>query len=41
MLVQTFDEGYVFEMACIDLTKAGYVPVLEGQLAVSKREDGE
>ena len=41
MLVQTLDEGYVFEMVFINLTKAAYVFVLEGQLAVSKGDDGE
>ena len=41
MLVQTLDKDYVFEMVFINLTKAGYVPVLEGLLAVSKGDDDE
>ena len=38
--VKAKDEGYVLQMGTIDLADAECTSVLEGQLAVSKREDG-
>ncbi len=37
--VKNMDEGYVLQMGTIDLADAECTSVLEGELAVSKRDD--
>lgn len=37
--VKNIDKGYVLQMGSIDLADAECTSVLEGQLAVSKRDD--